>query len=535
MPKVRRLFVCRQCGASQARWLGKCPDCNTWDSLEETSFDPSTEKDPHKSLTLAWQDLADPGASEGGGAQQTRLADASSAGVAKPLADILRDGAGAAPIERIPTGIRELDRTLGISLAPDGTPLTSGLVPGSAVLVGGEPGIGKSTLLLQAAFAWANQGTKVLYVSSEESAEQVGVRAKRVGGGQSAIVRKSDSAKVKGAAPEPSPLSHSGTLAPSHSSSLLYLLHDTNLARIVEQVRKVQPRILVIDSVQMIYRADVSAAPGSVTQLRRCCTELVYLAKTAGIAVVLVGHVTKDGTLAGPRLLEHLVDTVLSFEGDRSHSHRVVRAIKNRFGSTLEIGLFEMGGSGLREVAEGGVVGALANQDTPRAGCVLVPIMTGTRCLIVEVQALTATGFLGAAKRKCSGLDANRLAMLIAVLEQHAGLRLADRDIFASSVGGIKVLDPASDLALLLAISGAHYRKALPPRCAVMGEVGLSGEVRAIPNLEQRVREAVRLGCKTIVIPKAHDARDLPVDVTKAQGVEVVRVKSVDDAIGVLG
>ncbi len=292
------------------------------------------------------------------------------------------------------------------------------------------------------------------------------------------------------------------------------------------------PRILVIDSVQKIDRADDTATPGSVTQLRRCCTELVYLAKTAGIAVVLVGHVTKDGQLAGPRLLEHLVDTVLSFEGDRAHSHRVVRAIKNRFGSTLEIGLFDMGSSGLREVAEGGVVGALANQDTPRPGCVLCPIITGTRCLLVEVQALTATGFLGAAKRKCSGLDSNRLAMLIAVLEQHAGLRLADRDIFASSVGGIKVLDPAADLGILLAIAGSHYRKAVPKRTCAMGEVGLSGEVRPIPNLEQRVREAVRLGCKTLLIPKAHDARDLP---KLEVGVELIRVRTVDEAINVLG
>jgi DNA repair protein RadA/Sms len=535
MPKVRRVFVCRQCGASQARWLGKCPDCNTWDSLEETSFDPSADKDPHKALTLAWQDLSGP---SGAGQAENSPIDASAAGVAKPLAEILCEGAGSAPVTRLATGIREFDRTLGTTLSPDGRPVAGGLVPGSAVLVGGEPGIGKSTLLLQAAFAWANAGTKVLYVSSEESAEQVGVRAKRVGGmSEQANERTSERGKKPreaDGASEQRNASSPRSLVRSFAHSL-FLLHDTNLARIVEQVRRVQPRILVIDSVQMIYRADVSAAPGSVTQLRRCCTELVYLAKTAGIAVVLVGHVTKDGTLAGPRLLEHLVDTVLSFEGDRSHSHRVVRAIKNRFGSTLEIGLFEMGGTGLREVAEGGVVGALANQDTPRPGCVLVPIMTGTRCLIVEVQALTATGFLGAAKRKCSGLDANRLAMLIAVLEQHAGLRLADRDIFASSVGGIKVLDPAADLALLLAIAGAHYRKSLPPRAAVVGEVGLSGEVRPVPNLEQRVREAVRLGSKVIVLPKAHDARDLPADVAKADGVELVRVRTVDDAIGVLG
>ncbi len=491
--------------------MGKCPDCNTWDSLEETTFDPSADKDPHKAMTAAWHDIANPDTNAGLLASET-----GSASQAKPLAEVLREGASLGPVERLSTGIREFDRTLGMTIDAAGQPKVAGLVPGSAVLVGGEPGIGKSTLLLQAAFAWASAGERVLYVSSEESAEQVGTRAKRVGA----------AGKANG------PTTQEGKDIEPRS---LFLLHDTNLARIVEQVRKVQPRIVIIDSVQMIYRADVSAAPGSVTQLRRCCTELVYLAKTAGIAVILVGHVTKDGTIAGPRLLEHLVDTVLTFEGDRAHSHRVVRAIKNRFGSTLEIGLFEMGSSGLREVVEGGVVGALANQNQPRPGCVLVPIMTGTRCLIVEVQALTATGFLGAAKRKCSGLDSNRLAMLIAVLEQHAGLRLADRDIFASSVGGIKVLDPASDLAVLLAIAGAHYRKALPPRTSVLGEVGLSGEVRAIPNLEQRIREAVRLGCKTLLIPKAHDPRDVPNDITRREGLELIRVRTVDDAIASLG
>lgn len=532
MPKLKRLYVCRSCGATQARWMGKCPDCNTWDSLEETTHDPSAEKDPHKALTAAWSEISelkDLSKRAGQSASSETIADAAQGDSlqAKPLDQILQDGVTHRPIERIPTGIHELDRTLGVTLNADGEPLAAGLVPGSAVLVGGEPGIGKSTLLLQAAFAWASRGDKVLYVSSEESAEQVGVRARRVGASGLNAANGIGATGAKGA----KEMEAATTFAPLAPSSL-FLLHDTNLARIVEQTRRVMPRILVIDSVQMIYRADVTAAPGSVTQLRRCCTELVYLAKTAGIAVVLVGHVTKDGQLAGPRLLEHLVDTVLSFEGDRAHSHRVVRSIKNRFGSTLEIGLFDMGSGGLREVVEGGVVGALANQDTPRQGCVLCPIITGTRCLLVEVQALTATGFLGAAKRKCSGLDSNRLAMLIAVLEQHAGLRLADRDIFASSVGGIKVVDPAADLGVLLAIASSHYRKAVPKRTCAMGEVGLSGEVRPIPNLEQRVREAVRLGCKTLLIPKAHDARDLPKLET---GVELIRVKTVDDAINALG
>jgi DNA repair protein RadA/Sms len=312
----------------------------------------------------------------------------------------------------------------------------------------------------------------------------------------------------------------------------LFILAETNLARIVEQARKVKPAAIVIDSVQMIYKPDVPAAPGSVTQLRRCCADLVYLAKAAGIAIVLVGHVTKEGNLAGPRLLEHLVDCVLSFEGDRYHSHRIVRSAKNRFGTTLEIGLFEMTSRGLREVPEGaGVPAALGAE--PRPGSVVCPIMTGTRCMLVEVQALTATGFLGAAKRKSSGLDSNRLAMLIAVLEQHGGLRLADRDVFASSVGGIRVSEPASDLALLLAIAGAHYRRSLDGATAAVGEVGLGGEVRGVPQLEVRLREAARLGYKRIITPGLHASEQGMLKGLK--GVEVVQVRTVGRAMEVLG
>jgi DNA repair protein RadA/Sms len=452
--------------------MGKCPDCGSWETLEETTLDPGTQQDTQKGLVAAWGE-----AGEGDGPSILAI----------PIANVAKVEDHS---QRLTSGIGELDRVLG-GLPDHGR----GLVPGSAVLIGGEPGIGKSTLLLQAARAWAAKGTRVLYVSSEESAQQVAMRAQRLGGG---------------AAPES-----------------LFVLADTNLARIVEQTRRITPGVLVIDSVQMIYKSDVPAGPGSITQLRRCCADLVYLAKASGIAVVLVGHVTKDGQLAGPRLLEHLVDAVLYFEGDRYHSHRIVRAIKNRFGTTLELGLFEMTGTGLREVPEGGGVIAVTGGGAPRPGSVVCPLMTGTRCLLVEVQALTATGFLGAAKRKSSGIDSNRLAMLIAVLEQHAGLRLADRDVFASSVGGIRVVEPAADLALLLAIAGAHYRKALGEATAVVGEVGLGGEVRPVPQLEQRVREAQRLGYKRIIIPESKEP--LP------KGIEVARVKTIGAAIEQLG
>jgi len=482
------MFVCRSCGGVQARWLGKCPDCGSWDSLEESVVEKSAQRDPQKGIVEAWAEAGE----RGGAAGESPGA----APEARPL-DQISPGADVAA--RLSTGIAEFDRVLG------GAGANVGMVPGSAVLVGGEPGIGKSTLLLQGAGAWAARGVRTLYVSSEESAEQIKLRAERL-----------FAASPSGRSSEP------GARSSESPSSNLFILADTNLARIVEQARRVLPRVMVIDSVQMIYKSDLPGAPGSIAQLRRCCSDLVYLAKASGIAVVLVGHVTKDGQLAGPRLLEHLVDCVLYFEGDRFHAHRLVRAIKNRFGTTLEIGLFEMTGAGLTPI-EGGA-GVIADATPARPGSAVCPVIAGTRCHLVELQALTATGFLGAAKRKSSGLDTNRLAMLIAVLEQHAGLRLADRDVFASAVGGIRVIEPAADLALLLAIAGAHYRRALPRACAVFGEVGLGGEVRPVPHADQRVREAVKLGWKTIMVPHGMTGR-------AEKGVEVVRVKTVNEAI----
>jgi DNA repair protein RadA/Sms len=470
--------------------MGKCPDCGAWDALEEQRIEKSATKDPQRGLIESWQ-------ADGGNGPAAAGSD-SGAPEARPITEA---GAAGGPVPRMTTGIGEFDRVLG-----------GGLVPGSVVLVGGDPGIGKSTLMLQAAGMMGRSegvtkrrsdevepegGPRVLYCSSEESAEQVRMRATRLGVGE---------------------------------SSGMFVLADTNLARIVEQTRRVLPRVLVIDSVQMIYKADLDASPGSIAQLRRCCAELVYLAKVSNIAVVLVGHVTKDGQLAGPRLLEHLVDAVLYFEGDRYHAHRILRGVKNRFGTTLEIGIFEMTGDGLKEVPGGLGVGVLEPGAGAKVGAVVCPIITGTRCVLVEVQALTATGFLGAAKRKSSGLDANRLAMIIAVLEQHAELRLADRDVFASSVGGIRVAEPASDLALLLAIAGAHYRKKLEPGTAVVGEVGLGGEVRMVGHIEQRISEAARLGFKRIIVPRP--ARG----VLKAPaGVVVDAVRTIGEAIERLG
>lgn len=481
MPKTKQIFVCRECGAAQSRWAGKCPDCGTWDSLETERLDAGARRDPQKGLVEAWASLAE--GDDGPGAQGAR-----------PISEI----EGKDPRPRIGTGVGELDRVLG---GPDAA---RGLVAGSAVLIGGAPGIGKSTLLLQSAMAMASRGTRVLYVSSEESSEQIRLRADRL------------------------------AMPGADSSSSLYLLADTNLARIVEQTRKVVPEVLVIDSIQMIYKSDLPAAPGSLTQLRRCCAELTFLAKASGIAIVMIGHITKDGQLAGPRLLEHLVDAVLSFEGDRYHAHRLVRAIKNRFGTTQEIGIFEMTAGGLREVPEGAGVAALELGRGRRPGSVVCPVVSGTRCMLVELQALTATGFVGAAKRKSSGLDPSRLAMLVAVLEQHAEMRLADRDIFASAVGGVRVLEPASDLALLLAIAGAHMRRSLPEATAAVGEVGLGGEIRPVTQLDMRIREAARLGYRRIIVPDPGRKPARP-SAGAAGGIEVIPVRNVSNALEELG
>ncbi len=455
-------FICSACGAVHPRWLGRCPDCNQWDTLEEQRApDRGAEHDPQRGV-------ADTG--------PTLLGDTPQA---CPIAEV---EANAYP--RLPTGLSELDRVLG-GEGPD-----AGLVPGAAVLIGGDPGIGKSTLLLQAAHGLARTGRRVLYVTSEESPQQTRMRASRLGVDH----------------PE------------------LFVLADTNLARVVAQTQRVQPAVVVIDSIQMIYKGDLPAPPGSVTQLRACCTELVFLAKSTGIAVLLVGHVTKEGRLAGPRLLEHLVDAVLYFEGDRYHSHRVLRAIKNRYGSTLEVGLFEMSDAGMREVRDG--AGLLAAEYRPRPGSAVCPVLQGTRCLLVEMQALTATSFLGAAKRRTSGVDPSRLSMLIAVLEKRAELRLADQDVFASAIGGVRVIEPAADLALALAVAGAHYnRKPQPGTCAI-GEVGLSGEIRHVQALGQRIAEAARLGFKRILTP--------PVSVEAPRDAQVLPVETLDRAIALL-
>lgn len=469
-------FVCRECGSLQSRWMGKCPDCGTWDALEEhiEAKGSGADSDPHRSLSAGLIETVNP--------------------IAQSMADIRHDDRD--PIERWSTGISEFDRVLGRNShngdsGKENDPPSAGVVPGSAVLLGGDPGIGKSTILLQVAGHMAAANHRVLYVTSEESAEQLRLRADRL------------------------------HVTSSGGDNELFVLADTNLARIIEQVRQTKPRIVIIDSIQMIYKGDLPAAPGSVTQLRTCCLELIYMAKTTGCSVFFIGHVTKKGELAGPRLLEHMVDTVLYFEGDRYHSHRVVRGIKNRFGNTLEVGIFEMTDGGLTEVADGS--GLLAAEYKPRAGSVVCPVLQGSRTLLVEIQALTATGFLGSAKRKTSGLDASRIAMLIAVLEKHAEQRLADQDIFASSVGGMKIAEPAADLAVGLAIAGTHMNRSINSGVCAVGEIGLGGEVRHVNQLAQRLSEASRLGFTHIMCANT--------SIKPPKGCTLIQVGSLNEAI----
>jgi len=467
--------------------MGKCPDCGTWDSLEEYKTPtPDVRRD---SLRAVGTRASQTGA-VGQGAEALTL-----------------DEIDESETPRLPSGIGEFDRILG-----------GGIVPGSAILVGGEPGIGKSTLLLQVAHELArgpmNQRSVkspkakseqvaaaapgVLYVTSEESARQTKLRAGRL-----------------------------GIDAPG-----LRILAETNVERIIHQINTHRPDVVVVDSIQMIYKPNLPAAPGSVTQLRDCCMDLVYLAKTSGTAIIFVGHVTKAGTLAGPKIIEHIVDTVVYFEGDRFHTHRIVRCIKNRFGSTHEVGLFEMTGEGLREVTDPGnlFVEQYGLDATGRpmqpSGSVITAAMQGSRVLLVEVQALTASSVIGAAKRKVSGASSDRVSMIIAVLEKRAELRLAADDVFVNIAGGVKVAEPGVDLAIALAIASAHINRPLSPGTLALGELGLGGEIRPVPQLEQRLREASRLGVGHAIVPRMGG------NIPKLGGMAIREVRHLSQALG---
>lgn len=433
MSKTHVQFVCENCGRAQSKWMGKCPDCGEWNSLSEQTVGAMAE-DLHRPMLTT-------------GEQPTVAA----------LPDVRPDS-----VARYASGIGEFDRVLG-----------GGIVPGSAILVGGDPGIGKSTLLLQVGHCLAKSGRKTLYVSSEESPGQIRLRAERLGLLQS----------------------------PKDSAGLL-VSSLANLDIITNTIEKERPQIVVIDSIQMVYRPDMTASPGSATQLRDAAARLIWLAKQIGFALILVGHVTKEGAIAGPKILEHLVDCVAYFEGDRFHAHRIIRTIKNRFGSTDEIGIFEITDAGLLPIADPSKL-FLQGERKPRPGSVILAACEGTRTLLVEVQALCAQSVFGSAKRKATGLDAGRVAMILAVIEKHGDCVVGDQDVFVNVVGGVRVHEPAADLAIALAVMSAMTQRALPVDTAVCGELGLGAELRPVNHQRQRVAEAARVGFKRFLLPRA--------------------------------
>ncbi|RZS51914.1 DNA repair protein RadA [Sphaerotilus mobilis] len=448
MARDKTLYTCRDCGGTSPKWLGQCPHCRAWNTLDEGPAEPAASASRNRFQGLA---RSQPVAT---------------------LADI-----EAAEVARTPTGQEELDRVLG-----------GGIVAGGVVLIGGDPGIGKSTLLLQAAEALSRQ-MKVLYVTGEESGAQVALRAGRLG------------------------------LEGKH----LRVLAEIGLERILATLEAEQPDFCVIDSIQTLYSDQLTSAPGSVAQVRECAAHLTRSAKASGCTTVLVGHVTKEGALAGPRVLEHIVDTVLYFEGDTHSSFRLVRAIKNRFGAVNEIGVFAMTERGLKGVANPSAIFLSTHGEPVPGACVLVTL-EGTRPMLVEVQALVDSG--GPSPRRLSvGLDRDRLAMLLAVLHRHAGVACADQDVFVNAVGGVRISEPAADLAVLLAIQSSLRGRALPRGFIAFGEVGLAGEVRPAPRGQERLKEAAKLGFSVAVVPKAN-APKKPIE-----GLTVHPVERIEQAI----
>jgi len=451
-------FVCSACGASAAKWQGQCPQCSAWNTLSE----------------VALAAIAGP---------------RSRAGVA-PAAEVtaLADVA-AVELERTSSGVEEFDRVLG-----------GGLVDGAVVLIGGDPGIGKSTLLLQSLAAMAGR-SRVLYVSGEESVGQVALRARRLG---------IDAATVPG----------------------LQIASEVDLDRIIAAIERERPRVAVIDSIQTLYCAQLGSAPGSVSQVRECAAALTRLAKQGGTSLILVGHVTKEGALAGPRVLEHMVDTVLYFEGDTHSSFRLVRAFKNRFGAVNELGVFAMTDRGLRGVANPSALflsqHGIDGKGGLVAGSCVLATQEGTRPLLVEIQALVDAAHVPNPRRLCVGLEPQRLAMLLAVLSRHAGVATFDQDVFVNAVGGVRIEEPAADLAVLLAVNSSLRDRPLARGLVVFGEIGLAGEVRPAPRGQERLREAAKLGFSRAVIPRANAPRQ-PIE-----GLEIVAVDRVEDALGEL-
>lgn len=449
MAKVKIHFVCQECGHDSLQWLGKCPSCETWNSMVEEVVSKPSNKSHHQN-----NDGAKP----------------------RPITEVDN-----LPVPRLATGVEEFDRVLG-----------GGIVPGALILIGGDPGIGKSTMLLQVACSVSQTYGTVLYVSGEESAVQTKMRAERL----------------------------------NKLSKQLMIMTETNLEEISLAASRLKPALMIIDSIQTMYSAEIPSAPGSVGQVRESTGKLLRLAKESGIPIAIIGHVTKEGNIAGPRLLEHMVDVVLYFEGDKSHAFRILRAIKNRFGSTHESGLFSMEEDGLIEVKNpSGLLLSERPERTP--GSVVLACMEGVRPILIEIQALVSTTCFGMPRRMAAGFDYNRLILLMAVLEKRVGLMLANQDAYVNAVGGIRITEPAADLAVILAVASSFRNISLDAETVVMGEVGLTGEVRMVARVDIRISEAAKLGFKRFVIP-AGNLTGLKV---RQSGLDIVGVSNVMEAM----
>lgn len=452
--KIKTVFSCQNCGYQSPKWLGRCPDCNSWNSFVEEDYSAPSAKP--KERAALYKD--------------------------EPV--LLKD-VEVNEEDRMKTGITELDRVLG-----------GGIVRGSVILIGGDPGVGKSTISLQVSNQLTKKEATVLYVSGEESVAQTKLRAKRLG---------------------------------SPGSGNLYIVNQTDLSFITQYIRKIKPQVVIIDSIQVIFEPSLSSSPGSVSQVRECAGILTQLAKTSGTSIFIIGHVTKEGTIAGPRVLEHIVDTVLYFEGDRFSIYRMLRAVKNRFGSTNEIGVFEMTSEGLDEVKNPSQI-FLSERPKDVPGSVIVPILEGSRPLLVEIQALVARSSFGYARRRAQGFDFNRLSLLVAVLEKRVGLSLEAEDIFVNVAGGIKIEDPAADLAVATSIASAQRETPVIPGSVVLGEVGLAGEIRSISQAGLRINEAQRLGFNHCVLPK-NNLRSLDY---KEEGIELIPAAALKEVLDII-
>lgn len=488
MPKPKTIYVCNQCGAESSQWFGKCPACDSWDSLVEQVNGNLSAVRPGSHAN--WM-------------RETRSS-SDSPKTGQPRAAFHLSEITDVAIQRWSSGYGELDRVLG-----------GGIVPGSLVLIGGEPGIGKSTLLLQV----VNQLSKnhrVLYVSGEESGQQVKLRAARLGIGGVQEGKELDAEESH------SPQVGNGNVVHLTPEQNFYMLPETNLEEILRELESLKPILAVIDSIQTIYFPSLASAPGSVAQVRECTSALMQVAKRENITLLIVGHVTKDGSIAGPRVLEHLVDTVLYFEGDRFASHRLLRSMKNRFGATHEIGVFEMVAMGLQEVPNPSEL-FLGNRDEIVSGTATIVACEGTRPIVVELQALVSPTSYGSPRRSTTGVESNRLLQILAVLEKRVGIPLSKLDAYVASAGGLGVEEPAADLGIAIAVVASFRDRVVDPRTVLIGEVGLGGQVRAVSQLELRLKEAAKLGFKRAIIPRGQSLPEM--------GLTIVPVSRVLDAI----